>query len=126
MEFIYNNPGLKDRRKILRNNMPEPEQIIWYYLKGRNLNGYKFRRQYSVGPYVLDFYCPELRLGIEIDGDSHFVSKALKNDKVRQEAIELQNIKIIRFKNNDVTDNIEAVIEKILEYLPGSPKANSK
>src|SRR3989338_8922302 len=118
MGFIYNNQGLKFRRQTLRNNAPEPEQILWYYLRGKNLKSYKFRRQYSVGAYVLDFYCPKLRLALEIDGDSHFTAKGKIYDQIRTQALTTENIKVLRFTNTEIRDNIEGVIEEILKLLP--------
>lgn len=118
MSFLYNNPKLKIRRKDLRNRVPEPEQILWYWLRNKNLKGYKFRRQYGVGYYILDFYCPKLRLAIEIDGDSHFRSKAIPYDQVRQRFLERKNIKVLRFTNTEVAGNIEEVINKLSGYLP--------
>jgi very-short-patch-repair endonuclease len=115
--FKYNNPALKSRRQTLRNNSTEPEQILWYYLKNKNLNGYKFRRQYSVGAYVLDFYCPKIRLGIELDGDSHFTAKAQTYDRIRDKSIKDLGIKILRFTNIDVQENVEAVLEEIMMHL---------
>ncbi len=117
MPFLYNNPKLKTRRKDLRNRIPEPEQILWYWLRGKNLKGYKFRRQYSVGNYVMDFYCPKLRLGIEIDGDSHFRPKAVLYDQIREQFLAQQNIKVLRFTNTEIAENIEEVINKLTEYL---------
>lgn len=119
MQHIYNNQKLKLKRRTLRNNMPRPEQLLWYYLKGKNLEDYKFRRQYSIGDYIVDFYCPTLRLAIEIDGDSHFVdSDAMVYDQKREKFLTEHNIKIIRFHNSDVMRNSNAVVNKILEYLP--------
>ena len=119
MPYLYNNQNLKLRRKTLRANMPQPEQVLWYYLKGKNLKDYKFRRQYSVDSYILDFYCPKLRLAIEIDGDSHFIDdNAVGYDQKREEFLAKQNVNVIRFTNSDVTENINAVMNKISEYLP--------
>ena len=99
--------------------MPEPEQILWYYLRGKNIKGYKFRRQHSVGNFILDFYCPELRLGVEIDGDSHFINNTTKNyDQNREEFLKSQNIKVIRFTNTEIRENIEAVVDEISKHLP--------
>lgn len=119
MLYLYNNHKLTLRRKTLRNNMPQPEKMLWYYLKGKNIRNYKFRRQYSVGSYILDFYCPELRLAIEIDGDSHFIdSHAVMYDQKREKFLAEQNINVIRFTNSDVAKNIETVMNRILECLP--------
>ena len=72
----YNKPNMKQRRKVLRNAMTQAEIIVWSKLSRRQMHGYKFRRQYSVDQYVIDFYCPELKLAIEVDGDSHFMEAA--------------------------------------------------
>ncbi len=119
MVYLCNDQRLKDRRQSLRSNMPVAEQKIWYYLRARNLNNYKFRRQFSIGNYIVDFFCPELKLSIEIDGDSHFSDIEVVNyDKQRTIFLNKQGIKVVRFTNDEVENNIEAVIEKILEYLP--------
>jgi very-short-patch-repair endonuclease len=117
MAYLYNNLKLKNRRKFLRHDTPEPEQILWYYLKSKNL-GYKFRRQYSVESYVLDFYCTKLRLAIEIDGDSHFTPKARIYDTIREQRLRKENIQILRFTNVEIIENIESVLEKISNNLP--------
>ncbi len=94
--------------------MPKAEMILWRFLKGKNLNGYKFRRQYSVGAYVLDFYCAKLKLAIELDGDSHFVDGVQEYDKMRQTFIESFGIKFLRFTNYEIYTNIEAVLNEII------------
>ena len=82
-----------------------------------NLNGYKFRRQHSVGYYILDFYCPSARLAIELDGDSHFTEEAIAYDKERTAFLNALNIRVIRFLNSDVFDNLEEVCNQILTEL---------
>jgi len=84
---IFNRAEEKETRKQLRRIMPEAEVILWSKLKGKAA-GYKFRRQYSIGRYVIDFYCPTLKLAIEVDGDSHFNQGAEDRDKDRQEFME--------------------------------------
>ena len=76
MTEIFNQSTEKSIRQELRNSMPTAEVILWTRLRGRQLLGCKFRRQYSVGAYVMDFYSPEVKLGIELDGDSHFRGSA--------------------------------------------------
>ena len=116
---MYNNKELKQKRQALRNNMPQPERVLWYYLKRKNLKDYKFRRQYSIGDYILDFYCPELTLAIEIDGDSHFIdTMAVLHDQKREQFLIKQGINVIRFTNLDVTKNMDVVINNISQYLP--------
>lgn len=112
-EFLYQNKIFKDRRKELRNDSTEFERLLWDKLKGSRLNGLKFTRQYSVGPYILDFYCPKLRLGIELDGNQHREKDAVLYDKDRTDYLEAANINIIRFWNEEITTNILKVLEKI-------------
>ena len=76
--------------------------MLWAKLKRKNLGGHKFRRQYSINEYVIDFYCPSKRLAIEIDGDSHFQDEAINYDFNRQKYMESFGIKFLRFKNSDV------------------------
>jgi very-short-patch-repair endonuclease len=101
------------RRRELRASMPPTEVLLWSKLKGKQMLGCKFKRQYGVGPYIVDFYCPELRLAIELDGDSHFLDGAEARDLVRQRFIESFDIKFLRFQNVEVTTNLEGVLETI-------------
>jgi very-short-patch-repair endonuclease len=116
MNHLYNDQKLKDRRKELRRNQTEPELILWNRLKNKQCNGYRFLRQYSVGAYILDLYCPELRLGIEIDGGQHNEPEHIKYDLERTKFLSENNIKILRFWNSEIKDNLEGVYDKILEY----------
>ena len=125
MRFTFNTPEMKGRRQGLRNDMPKAERILWRLIKGNRLNGYKFRRQYGVGPFVMDFYCPEARLGIELDGASHFEPGAQEYDRRREAYIEAHGITIIRFLNADVRHAPEWVLERILEVLSGTTPAPS-
>ena len=118
MTKAYNRTGLKPGRRELRKNMPPAEAAVWSRLRGRGLNGYKFRRQYSVGRHIIDFYCPESKLAVEIDGDTHFEEGREKKDRERQKIIESYGITFLRFTNNDVYENIEGVLERIAERLP--------
>jgi very-short-patch-repair endonuclease len=85
------------------------------------MKGFKFRRQYSVNQYVVDFYCPELKLAIEIDGDSHFNDISEKYDKERQKSIESFGIRFLRFTNIDIYDNIDGVLQTIFEWIKENP-----
>ena len=115
--MLYNRPVLKNRRKELRNGATPAEIKLWSMLKHSNLGGYKFRRQQSVGSYILDFYCPSERLAIELDGDSHFTADAVEYDRVRTDYLNALNITVLRFLNTDVYDNLNTVCERILEEL---------
>jgi very-short-patch-repair endonuclease len=84
MTELYNKTSEKEKRRSLRNNMPPAEKIVWEKLRNRQIEGCKFRRQYSIDRFVIDFYAPELKLAIEIDGDSHFQDGAQVYDYCRQ------------------------------------------
>jgi very-short-patch-repair endonuclease len=118
MKHIFNTKDVTPIRKVLRGRMPKPEMVLWQNIRARKLKGYKFRRQFSIGRYVLDFYCPKIKLGIEIDGESHFTKEAQGNDKIRQEVIENFGVKLLRFTNEEVMKNIDGVISEILKHLP--------
>jgi very-short-patch-repair endonuclease len=113
----FNRTNQKIKRKTLRKNLPLAEIILWDRLKGRQLSGYKFRRQYSVEDFVIDFYCPELKLAIEVDGDSHYREDALLSDKKRQIGIETFGIRFLRFTNREIYENVEGVLLKIQERI---------
>ena len=117
MAEIFNRSELKERRRELRCNMTDSERRLWNCLRRKQLDGYNFRRQFSIGAYVLDFYCPELHLAIEIDGPSHMTSKAARYDKNRQEEIEFLGFRFIRFTNEQVDREIETVLSAIRERL---------
>jgi very-short-patch-repair endonuclease len=119
MGILYNRYSRNELRKTLRRSMPKAEIILWQYLKGKQINGYKFRRQFGIGPYVVDFYCARLKLAIELDGDSHFEEDAQKYDSDRQKYIEEFKIKFIRFTNNDIYTNLDGVIQMIYKAVLG-------
>ena len=117
MTRIFNRHKDIDKRRFLRNNMTKPEIILWSRLKNRQMGGERFLRQYGVEQYVLDFYCPRLRLAIEIDGPSHLVDGADEYDKDRQEHIEAFGIQFLRFSNKEVSDNLNDVCDRIYEKI---------
>ncbi|RKY55240.1 MAG: hypothetical protein DRP89_03715 [Candidatus Neomarinimicrobiota bacterium] len=117
MTKVFNRKKETKRRKALRRNMPEAEIILWSKLKGKQIYGYKFRRQYSVGSYIIDFYCPKLKLAIEVDGMSHFQPGSETRDNERQKYIETYGIQFLRYINTDIYENLEGVIEQIGETI---------
>ena len=110
---IFNKNELKPRRKELRNNSTYAEVFFWQQVKGSQLEGRKFRRQTSIGSFVVDFYCPEEKLIVELDGEVHFNEEAYKYDKERTEYLESLGIRVIRFENSEVLKNTEYVFRKI-------------
>jgi len=101
--------------------MPPAEVLLWLKLKGKGLEGYKFRRQYGVDKFVIDFYCPEIKLAIEVDGDSHFVEGADVTDKERQAIIESFGISFLRFTNREIYENLDGILNQIMEYIKSDP-----
>ena len=120
MRYQFNSPEHKERRRELRGEMPEAERKVWQLLRGRQLNGYKFRRQHGIGPYIVDFYCSETKLFIEIDGDSHYQPTAIAYDQERDAYLRSCGMTILRFTNLDVQLNLDTVAERILEHLKNS------
>ena len=114
---IHNNPDMKLLRTSLRNDATPAERKLWMALKQSQLGDYKFRRQHSVGRYIVDFYCPSERLAIELDGDSHFTDEAREYDRERTAFLNTLNIRVLRFHNTDVYENLDAVCDRILEEL---------
>ncbi|OGE78187.1 MAG: hypothetical protein A2751_03445 [Candidatus Doudnabacteria bacterium RIFCSPHIGHO2_01_FULL_46_14] len=121
MTKTFNKTSEKIKRQKLRTDMPPAERILWGHLKNKSVLGVKFRRQYSVGKYIVDFYCPLLKLAIEIDGDSHFDDNSARLDKDRQAYIQSFGIKFLRFTNQEIYKNLEAVLEEIETAIKTSP-----
>ena len=109
----FNKHSELQKRKRLRNNATKAERILWKYLKNNQLENSKIRRQYSIDQFVLDFYCPDLKLAIEIDGKSHLNKDQIPYDIERQNYIKSFGIQFLRFTNDDVYNNIESVLTQI-------------
>ena len=116
MRKIHNIKDQKRIRQSLRNNMTKSEIILWSKIKSSQL-GYKFRRQHGIGKYIVDFYCPELKLIIEIDGDVHGFENQIKKDEERQKFLENLGFTVLRYANNDVMQNINGVIEDLIRKI---------
>lgn len=117
-EQVYNRPEQKAIRQYLRNNMTPAEVALWKLLRERQVCGLKFRRQFGAGPYVLDFYCPELRLAIELDGAVHDSAEAVVYDRDRTEYLMREfRIRVMRFRNEQVFEEPEWVLEEIKKVL---------
>ena len=109
--YIHNERNQKTLRQTLRNNATPAEAILWRALKGKQVEGLKFRRQFGIGPYVIDFYCPEIRLGIELDGGVHKTSFTHEYDEMRNRFLAENRIRVLRFDNEVVYNNVEGIIE---------------
>ena len=117
-----NRPEELTERRSLRTNGTMEEAMMWKVLKNRQVSGVRFRRQFSVGAYILDFYCPELKLCIELDGAGHYNSEGLRHDYVRDKYLSELGIRVLRFENLAVLKmqpvmlaEIEAVIAELRE-----------
>jgi very-short-patch-repair endonuclease len=109
----FNRTTEKAKRRHLRNNATSAEIELWERLKRKQVHGLKFRRQYIMGPYVIDLYCPSCKLAIEVDGDSHYIGNAAGHDAGRQAYIEQFGVTFLRVTNADVYNNLEGVLEAI-------------
>lgn len=116
MSEIHNIKHLEPYRKRLRNHSTSAEATLWKHLKGKQ-QGKKFRRQHSVGNYIVDFYCATERVAIELDGERHFTEEGMKYDAKRTEYLNGLNIKVIRFENVRVFEDLDGVLKEIRAVL---------
>ena len=113
MSDIHNLDYLKTRRKELRGNLTMAEARLWKYLQKSQLDGRKFRRQHSIGNYILDFYCTSEKLAVELDGGQHYEETTQSYDETRTEFLNKLGIRVIRFTNTMVLGNIEWLLDEI-------------
>ena len=109
----FNRTQEKETRRKLRRNETLAEKHMWSQLRNRQLLGLKFKRQYSVDKFVIDFYCPEQKIAIELDGNVHELEDVKMNDLERQKYIETYGIKFIRIKNEEYLGNPNKVFAKL-------------
>ena len=123
MKFLRNDPALKGRRRELRRNQTEAEKTFWAHVRNRQFHGMKFFRQYSFGPYILDFYCPALKLAVELDGGQHNLPGSREYDSARSEYLNAHGVEVLRFWNHDVLNHAQSVFARMEERLtpPGLP-----
>ena len=115
-EQQYNLPQYKGFRRDLRNGMTPAEISLWLILKDRQVDGLKFRRQFGVGSYILDFYCPALKLAIELDGQVHFSDEARAYDAERDAyLLREHSIRVLRYENRIVFDWPSLILDEIRE-----------
>ena len=114
------NPELKKLASNLRKNGTPAEAILWNQLKSRKMRGYKFRRQVTIGKYIVDFFCPALMLVIEVDGSSH--NEKIEKDIKRQNELERLDMSFLRFTEGDVRNSLDGVLVGIEEWIDKSEK----
>lgn len=109
-------------RRKLRENQTPTEQILWHELRSRQLNGLKFRRQHHFGKYIADFYCPEIKLIVEVDGDVHDLDQQKIHDAQREQYLKSLDLEILHVTNDEVRNNLSGVLEGILLRCYSSPQ----
>ena len=114
MDAIWKNA------RDLRNAATDAERKLWHHLRGRQLRGYKFRRQYPIAGYIADFVCVEARIVIELDGGQHIEAAAYDAERTRKMAV--NDYRVLRFWNDELLLKTQAVLEEILRHLPGEDR----
>lgn len=113
----YNKREEKDKRRKLRKDQTYCEKIMWLYLRNRQLLGIKFRRQYSVDKYVVDFYAPEIKLAIELDGNVHNIPEQKEYDIERQSYLEEFGIRFLHITNEELLGNPNKAFDRIERFI---------
>ena len=113
MTLVYNQLFKKDHRKELRNRMTKAEVYFWNLVQGRAIDGIKFRRQFSIDQYILDFYAPSIKLAVEIDGGYHDLPEVQEYDKRREDHIRSYDITFLRFSNDDLFQDQDGVVVRL-------------
>lgn len=108
---------LKPFARNLRSNLTGPEKILWSRLPRKQMSGLQFYRQKSIAGYIVDFYCAEAKLVIELDGDSHYQEGAQDYDRIRDACMQAIGLKVLRFLNSDIVQNLESVLDKITNSI---------
>jgi very-short-patch-repair endonuclease len=122
MKFLRNDPAFKHRRRELRRNQTDAEKVLWAHLRSKQFYGMKYFRQYSIGSYILDFYCPNMKLAVELDGGQHNQSDKRERDVARSEYLKAQGVDVMCFWNNEVLLDIQSVLSELaLKVTPLHP-----
>ena len=118
-KIIPYNPNLKELARKLRNDSTFTEIMMWNYLKGEQMRGYDFDRQRPIDNFIVDFYCKDLRLAIEIDGESHYGN--LERDKKKDRRLNELGVTVLRFDDLDVRYQLDKVLETIGKWIDENP-----
>jgi very-short-patch-repair endonuclease len=118
-KLVMNKRNKIAAARVLRKNQTEAEEKLWWLLRNRYFLGYKFRRQYICRGFIIDFYSPSARLGIELDGPIHRLRKDY--DRARDEIITSTGIKLLRINNEELNKRPVAAMQKIIKHLPALP-----
>jgi very-short-patch-repair endonuclease len=117
---LDSNAGIFSNAKALRRTMTEAESVLWKALRNKRLNGYKFRRQHPIHEFIADFYCHEAGLIIEVDGEIHNETERKEYDDQRTQILKEYNIKVIRFTNNEILNNLDRILHIIITEIQQS------
>lgn len=117
MNYAFNDPASKHLRRHVRKNATESEQLLWEHLRNRRLLGLKFRRGSQIGRYYVDFYCPEKKLVIEVDGSIHRLPDQAEYDSMRETDLQAMGMKIVRFSNKQILHEMPKVVFEIEQSL---------
>jgi len=109
--------ALKPLSRNLRSNMTDAEMMLWSRLRSRQIRGKQFYRQRIIGRFIADFYCPKSKLVIEVDGGQHYTEEGREKDRQRDEQMTDVGLRVLRFSDRDVLENIDAVMEKIWDEI---------
>lgn len=115
--MLLYDPKLKGFSQKLRREMTDVERLLWSRLRRKQLKGLQVYRQRIIGKYIADFYCPSAKLVIELDGGQHYTDEGLERDKIRDEYMKEQGLKVLRFSDTDVFKNIDGVMQKIFDSI---------
>ena len=114
---IYYDPALKEKARYLRNNSTLAEVLLWNELKRDQIRGYDFHRQKPILHWIVDFFCYDLMLAIEVDGDYHYFEETRLKDKKRQDSIEALGISFLRFSNDIIKHDMLTALNDIHQYI---------
>jgi very-short-patch-repair endonuclease len=113
----HNKTSLKKIRRSLRQSMTDAEAVLWEELRNKKFRDFKFKRQHSIGNYIVDFYCAGIRLIIKVNGSVHSEKEQKEKDEHRDANLRDMDYTVLRFSNNEVTNNIHEVLKKIETLL---------
>ena len=121
MQMTYAPKKTVARARDLRRTMTLPEVLLWQQIRSRRLDGIRFRRQHPIGPYILDFYCEDARLAVEVDGESHSQAEAVEHDNRRTEWLNARGISVLRIPARGVLSELAAVVDHIHRQVRNPP-----
>ena len=116
-DMLQYDKRLKHYSRELRKNMTDAEKLLWSRIRDKQLRCYHFYRQKPIGHYIVDFFCPKANLIVELDGGQHFSDEGEEKNKVRNDYMASLGIKVVRFSDREVFENLEGVIERIWSHL---------